>query len=62
MSNVRRKGLEDFPQAGRNISFSQVMLLAHHTDFVDQACDTLDFVHDEVPFFFVLLHLLSIPW
>lgn len=58
MPGIRHEGLEDCPQTGRNISLFQIMLLAHRANFVDQACDSLEFAHDEAPLFLILLHLL----
>src|SRR5216683_3879627 len=59
MHDIRYKRFKYRSQATRDIFLFQVMLLAQCANFVDQASDSLEFVHDNAPLFFVLLHLLS---
>lgn len=60
--DIRHQGLEDYKQTTWDICRLHVMLLAQHSDFVDQAGDSFEFVHDKIPLFLVLLHFLSTDW
>ena len=58
-TDVRHQGLEDCKQTTWDICRLHVILLTQQSDSVDQAGDSFEFVHDEIPLFLVLLHVLS---
>ena len=56
--DVRYKGFEYRSQTTRNIFFFHVMFLTQRADLIDQAGNSLELVHDNAPFFLVVLQFL----
>ncbi len=47
-------------QTGRKIFLFQVVILATRSDIIHQASDLLEFDHDHIPLFLVLLYFLLV--
>jgi len=58
MYSIRLKGLKDPVKAKRKIFLFQVIFLAKRSDVVHHVGDLLDFDHDYIPLFLVLLYFL----
>jgi hypothetical protein len=58
MYNIRLEGLKDPLQARRKIFLFQIIFLAKRSDIVHQVSDLLEFNHDHIPLFLVLLYFL----
>ena len=56
--DVPVKGLQDIAYTIWEVLFDEPMCLARLTDVDDDTCDIREFLHDRIPFFFVLLHFL----